>query len=79
MTKTNGLLKETNEMYAYLRRQHKREVEHIQKYYPAVAQFLTEFTEEFGRCVYRVSLKEMSDDKGSDVYVQPVPEADGEK
>ena len=76
MTKPNGLLNDTNQMRAYLKRQHRKDVERIQRYYPAVAEFLTDITKQFGRCVYRVSLREMGNDKGSDIFMQPVPEAD---
>lgn len=49
-----------NQRIAENRERHKRDVEYVQAHHPELAAMLTEWTREFGKLDYRVSLIEKS-------------------
>jgi len=58
-TKQNlaGVLGKINDRVNERRERHKQDVAIVQRDYPDMAKFLTEITEEFGKCKYQVVLR----------------------
>lgn len=53
-----GVIGKINDRIDKRRERHKQDVEIVRRDYPEVAEFLTEMTKEFGKCEYRVTMKQ---------------------